>query len=395
MNCNEVMEYMQRHLDGDLNREEQNRLHGHLRSCPECAEMMDRLVRIDQDLANLPKVVPPFSLVDAILPRLEQIDAEMRREATDPAAIAASGGEGPDERKASRLLRFRRDFLRYGGMAAAAVVLGVLIVNGLPDSFGGSRQWSSLQETSGGGSSMANIMMSAETDASSASGQFAPTGKPSSFAADMGSPAADAGSAKAGQPAAEAANGKGNAASPELLQTQADRPAEPEASSMKESKGQEVGVSEVSSGAAPATETPALHDWSKGGAEAHGGGNAAGGAEAAAPDEWEGGTVYGYEVSAMDQLGEDAVQEQVVSEDGRFAAFVQHTEDGRIAVHIDRLDGRNDEDRYVSNYQWDPAEAVVEVLGWSGTTVTYTVETGGAKRTFAIDAAAGTEAEIE
>ncbi|HZG78386.1 MAG TPA: zf-HC2 domain-containing protein, partial [Paenibacillus sp.] len=74
MTCEEVMELMQRHLDGDLNSEEQKRLSEHLDACEDCADMMERLQRVDEDLANLPKGTPAYSLVDGILPRLAQID---------------------------------------------------------------------------------------------------------------------------------------------------------------------------------------------------------------------------------------------------------------------------------------------------------------------------------
>ncbi|UUZ86756.1 zf-HC2 domain-containing protein [Paenibacillus sp. P26] len=67
--CQEVIELMQRYLDRDLDETEYSRMLGHLQQCPDCSELFERLVNLSQELESLPKVTPPYSLVDAILPQ--------------------------------------------------------------------------------------------------------------------------------------------------------------------------------------------------------------------------------------------------------------------------------------------------------------------------------------
>lgn len=74
MNCSEVMELKQRSLDGGLTQSEESLMTEHIRHCPACVEMAERLENIHQELVRLPQVTPPYSLVDAILPSLQQID---------------------------------------------------------------------------------------------------------------------------------------------------------------------------------------------------------------------------------------------------------------------------------------------------------------------------------
>src|SRR5690606_18284047 len=130
----------------------------HLKSCSECSDMMERLTSIDRDLANLPKGEPPFSLVDSILPMLEQIDTT---------AAAKTIPEHP-----RRPWYARSRLVQFGGMAAAAAVLGILIVNGLPASFGGSS--SSSQEQTAASGAMADTMSVMESAPSANSAAPAP-----------------------------------------------------------------------------------------------------------------------------------------------------------------------------------------------------------------------------
>lgn len=70
MRCEEVMELIQRNLDGDLSSESAN-MHEHLRSCQECQSLHESLSHLSLDLENLPDIEPPISIVDRILPQLE------------------------------------------------------------------------------------------------------------------------------------------------------------------------------------------------------------------------------------------------------------------------------------------------------------------------------------
>lgn len=71
MTNEEIYEWMQRDLDGDLSQLEQQMLHSLLRSDPELQLKYNRLKTVSLQLEQLPPVVPPFSIVDSILPKLE------------------------------------------------------------------------------------------------------------------------------------------------------------------------------------------------------------------------------------------------------------------------------------------------------------------------------------
>jgi anti-sigma factor RsiW len=122
MNCPEVMELMQRHVDGDLNAEETSHMLDHVGHCPDCAAMLQRLLHLSRGLEQLPRVVPPYSLVDAILPQLGNGEAAGAETADDTVVLA------PSERRAARS---RREWMgRLSGVAAVAIVVGLLLVGG-------------------------------------------------------------------------------------------------------------------------------------------------------------------------------------------------------------------------------------------------------------------------
>lgn len=81
MNCQEVIQLMHRELDQDLNESESKLLDDHLETCDSCAQIFERLSRLSNDLVQLPKVEPPYSIVDSIMPELERIDQERNKEA--------------------------------------------------------------------------------------------------------------------------------------------------------------------------------------------------------------------------------------------------------------------------------------------------------------------------
>jgi hypothetical protein len=130
MNCQEVMDLMHRQLDGDLDESEYSVLIDHTRHCPDCAAMYDRLQLLSAELTSLPKVVPSYSLVDAILPELQRLDLEER---SDSMHIVHSAEVEQEQGKAAarRLSRSRRlPSLRYmGGIIAAGVVAGLFIIS--------------------------------------------------------------------------------------------------------------------------------------------------------------------------------------------------------------------------------------------------------------------------
>lgn len=150
MNCSEVMELMQRRLDGDINDTEQRLLTEHINHCPACSEMAERLERLHMELVQLPKVEPKFSLVDAIMPTLDFIDRDEQL-----AAVESNVEPNPHEVKAvspvtdvvsekARIVKDRsqpqaaqRWFERIrwratSAVIAAGLVLGLFIVNFKP-----------------------------------------------------------------------------------------------------------------------------------------------------------------------------------------------------------------------------------------------------------------------
>ncbi|MFS0727490.1 zf-HC2 domain-containing protein [Paenibacillus sp. 1P07SE] len=125
MTCQEVMDYMQRQLDGDLDERETDILNKHTRHCPDCAAMMDRLRLLSDELASLPKVTPSFSLVDAIMPQLDKLDAQTQAPAaTQPPAARRAA---PAERRQSWLDRL--PLKTISGVVAASIVAGLFILN--------------------------------------------------------------------------------------------------------------------------------------------------------------------------------------------------------------------------------------------------------------------------
>ncbi|OAB30038.1 hypothetical protein PMSD_19700 [Paenibacillus macquariensis subsp. defensor] len=74
MKCPEVIEWMHRYLDNDLNEENTTEMMEHIAHCPQCAESFRMLKSLSHELAELPLVNPKYSLVDAIMPQLDAID---------------------------------------------------------------------------------------------------------------------------------------------------------------------------------------------------------------------------------------------------------------------------------------------------------------------------------
>ena len=123
MKCQEGMELMQRYVDYDLNDEETARLMEHVGQCPDCAAMFQRLVRLSRGLEQLPRVSPPYSLVDAILPKLEYLQPEPGAEVS----AAHSAGAGASGRMKSRRQAGRKHYRSWITSVAAVAALGAVI----------------------------------------------------------------------------------------------------------------------------------------------------------------------------------------------------------------------------------------------------------------------------
>ncbi len=126
-------EWMSRYLDGDLNGEDTKELFRYMDEHPDAAETFRIMTALSLRLEKLPDVKPRYSLVDAILPQLDELDAQRR---TDSAAeIGIMERQKPEVDEVSERRRQRgnwRDRLpvrTIGGIVAAGVVLGISIAS--------------------------------------------------------------------------------------------------------------------------------------------------------------------------------------------------------------------------------------------------------------------------
>jgi hypothetical protein len=120
MNCEQRMDEMQRFLDQDLTQVEEESLMAHIEQCPDCATSFEQLQRLSAELSLLPMVSPPFGIVDSILPRLAELDAQQ-------AAVHVAYLPTASLRK--------KPFISWvigAGFVAAAVVFSLIAVNMSP-----------------------------------------------------------------------------------------------------------------------------------------------------------------------------------------------------------------------------------------------------------------------
>ncbi|WP_409341387.1 zf-HC2 domain-containing protein [Paenibacillus sp. MBLB4367] len=164
MKCPEVMEFMQRYVDHDLDQAEEALLLAHVMQCPECADMLEKLQLLSDELESLPDVVPPFSIVDSILPQLERmmdeqsaaktVEPDMGKFVTASEREALLGLTTPNAAEAEKAIRSDNgnvpartnrtkrveappkvrwfSWKWAGGAAAAAVIVGVFLFQQKP-----------------------------------------------------------------------------------------------------------------------------------------------------------------------------------------------------------------------------------------------------------------------
>lgn len=142
MNCAEVTEWMHRYLDHDLSQDEAIEMFRHMDNCPSCAEIFERLSALSQSLEQLPDVKPPFSLVDAILPKLDELDQDRQHQEPLMAEEPARDDRNvvPFSRKVAHQKPVRGNSIlkRTGiGAAAAAVLLFIAVFN-MPEKMPGA-----------------------------------------------------------------------------------------------------------------------------------------------------------------------------------------------------------------------------------------------------------------
>jgi hypothetical protein len=122
MNCEQITELMQRYMDGDLAEMEQELLFAHIKHCPDCATTFSELQLLSAELSNLPKISPPFSIVDSIMPRLVEWDNQIIAAYAEPEILR--------NRQHKRLFSWPI----AGGFVAAAIILSFFIVDLTPTS---------------------------------------------------------------------------------------------------------------------------------------------------------------------------------------------------------------------------------------------------------------------
>ncbi|AET61851.1 zf-HC2 domain-containing protein [Paenibacillus terrae] len=133
MKCGEeVMDWMQRYVDHELGEEETSQLMNHVATCPDCAEKFHILQALSRELEELPAVSPAFSLVDSIMPQLDAIDRAREEQGStlqEMQPVAADPGPGPRQRTQPIPWWNRMSGRAAMGVAAAAVVLGIVVFN--------------------------------------------------------------------------------------------------------------------------------------------------------------------------------------------------------------------------------------------------------------------------
>ncbi|WP_027417693.1 hypothetical protein [Aneurinibacillus terranovensis] len=142
MRCDEIYDWIQRDMDYDLEDSEKELLLQHLRKCPDCSLLYNRLKSLSGHLEDLPMVEPPFSIVESIMPELDKLDRARASALHDEQAAALRAVE-PGRTSRKRIILYRS----LGSVAAAGLLISA-IMYGMDktktymneSSFGGTRE---------------------------------------------------------------------------------------------------------------------------------------------------------------------------------------------------------------------------------------------------------------
>lgn len=133
MDCEHMLDLMQRYVDLDLTAEEEEQLNEHVDHCSQCATAFARLKALSDALLQLPKVTPKYSIVDAILPKLAEYDMQMQ-EREEGAALAQSVAPSPQESRTHRFFSiFSWKIIGSVAAAACAILLIIFYDRGIPE----------------------------------------------------------------------------------------------------------------------------------------------------------------------------------------------------------------------------------------------------------------------
>jgi len=146
MQCDNAIELMHRHVDGDLSEQESLELDAHLNGCPSCMLAFARLKALTDELALLPQVTPPFSIVDSIMPRLLEIDKQSQKR-EESAAFAVDSDSNPPASHSRRKLSSLFSWRIAGAVAVAACAAILFILNNKGDILEPLKQASTLNDS--------------------------------------------------------------------------------------------------------------------------------------------------------------------------------------------------------------------------------------------------------
>ncbi len=390
MTCQEVMIDMQRQLDDDLDSFESEALSAHLAHCSDCRAMFERLQSLSAELENLPKVTPRYSLVDAILPQLEQIDL---RETGERAAGSAPVPDPLDGMRQGRRRRLRDRFsLRaLSGVIAAGVVVGLFLVTYDPQSAGDMNDAGTAMESEAAdnGANMMMMEMAATNDA--APGDSSAPRKMDANAAADSKAEPEAGGAVREAPAGDSdkddlvpmMNNATDHYQAEGAMSSEPAPASPPLSGGNDGKLQDAApAAPQSNGAAPGAGIAAPSDDSTESISSmHVEPTASGGAaeDAALPPEIGDNNKMGIAAAVPDAPA------AAVSPDGAYRAVAA---DARVTV----FDAKTGEELFKSR----ELAGEIRLAAWSADSKTFEYEVvapEGASERFRIDVQAGTEAK--
>ncbi|WP_110932086.1 anti-sigma factor family protein [Paenibacillus bouchesdurhonensis] len=176
MKCAEAVEWMHRYVDHDLNDEETSLLFDHIRDCSDCAYEFELLNELSAKLSELPDVTPRFSLVDRIMPQLDEIDRAHQEEGSTLedehiiGSVAASAAASPRsarsrrDKQASQRSQNRKIRTGIFGTVAAAVILGIFITQYEPRTIPNAELSKADQSTEMKSSSSANEFLTRSMD---------------------------------------------------------------------------------------------------------------------------------------------------------------------------------------------------------------------------------------
>lgn len=395
MNCQEVTELMQRYLDKDLSETEYDVLLQHMQRCPECTEMYERLKQLSGELENLPKVNPPCSIVDSIMPRLLEIDrmqgqhsaghdtygqqkaTSKRLERSHQAGDGHDPGTSASNRHTGRTFWQRHISLKWmSGVVAAGIVLGVYLFQQQPSL---PEQAEHARFMSGSSSNTSQAPMSMRMDTVQKNGQLSDTAAEAdtdNFIAEPGEE--ERSSIKATHSNGEEqslASGPNDAPDAPMLRPPTAPPVEQPDSSIQQPVTEEdahfFGISSI-------PERLEVQDQY--------------GVSESYPSEETTDPSYRESVLDAEEKGkkEDAVDvtitesaSELVSPDLEFAAIVR---DKQVVV-LNRADGS---EVYVSANRWSEGEAIL-LKQWSERRLSYEVSTPEGTQVMIIDLQSGTE----